>query len=81
MGSALAAAEEALQRERAERAGAERALAQAHADMVELKLQRAQAEYDHAEKAGSFYSKVRSMEQQAASSLWGGMRWNASRGS
>ena len=66
----LAAVETQLREERQARAAAEEALVQAQAEIVDVKLLRDQAEYEHAERAGTLYSKVRSKESSMASS-WG----------
>ena len=83
--SAVAAAEERLREEREARAAAEASLASAHADIVQLKLQRAQAEFEHAEKAAAIYSKMRTAAepvlpaQQPGAALFGawGLRRNS----
>jgi len=66
----LAAVQTQLRKERQARAAAEEALVQAQAQIVDVKLLRAQDEYDHAERAGTLHSKVRSMESSLSSS-WG----------
>ena len=75
----LAAVQRQLREERQARAAAEEALMQAQAEIVDVKLLRAQAEYEHAERAGTLYSKVRSMESSLASSWGASLSRNRSR--